>query len=547
MARKSRKNNISNQNTVSKPNFTINTAFYIRLSVKDNKNRGNSIEHQQMLLKNFVAVNPEFQVIKTYIDNGKTGTNFERPAFQEMLQDIEAGKIQCVIVKDLSRLGRNYIDTGYYIQSYFPSYKVRFIALNENFDTETEDSNNILLPVLNMINESYALDTSKKVREQAVRDMKAGKFIGARPPYGYKKSPDDCHKLIVDEETAPVVKQIFQWVLEGVSLEKIALQLNEANILTPSFYERKRGIIRKESSLGQGYWNTFTIIHIIENETYTGDMVQGKSVTIQHKQIKTDKKDWIVVKNTHEAIISNETFEKAQQCRIEIDKKSKFKNKIPYTENVLKGKIFCQCCGKNLNRGRKITKTKGEIYYFFCITNWRIKKGNCEGVRINERKLFQKILSLFDEKRNLFLEKEQYLQQQIQSMQKNMVLWKQQQTALEMQMNEKRLYLQALYENLINKVITQTEYKELRKDYQSAIENLLSEITCLEEIQQNVCQKIENILNLQENFRATQISEITKEFVDKFIERVEVSPDNTVTVTFYFDELLKEIEVNDIA
>ncbi len=122
-----------------------------------------------------------------------------------------------------------------------------------------------------------------------------------------------------------------------------------------------------------------------------------------------------------------------------------------------------------------------------------------------------------------------------------MVLWKQQQTALEMQMNEKRLYLQALYENLINKVITQTEYKELRKDYQSAIENLLSEITCLEEIQQNVCQKIENILNLQENFRATQISEITKEFVDKFIERVEVSPDNTVTVTFYFDELLKEI------
>lgn len=548
MARKSRKNNnVFNQNKISKSNFTVNTAFYIRLSVEDNKNRGNSIEHQQMLLKNFVAVNPEFQVIKTYIDNGKTGTNFERPAFQEMLRDIEAGKIQCVMVKDLSRLGRNYIDTGYYIQSYFPYYKVRFIALNENFDTAKEDSNNILLPVLNMINESYALDTSKKIREQAARDMKVGKFIGARPPYGYKKSSDDCHKLIVDEETAPVVKQIFQWVLEGVSYDKIAVMLNEAGVMTPSHYMKKQGMISSQNLIGQGYWQTFTIAKIIRSEIYTGDMVQGKSVTIQHKQIKTDKKDWIVVKNTHEAIISNETFEKAQQCRIEIDKKSKSKNKIPYTENALKGKIFCQCCGKNLNRGRKITKTKGEIYYFFCITNWRIKKGNCKGVRINERKLFQEILSLFDEKRNLFLEKEQYLQQQIQSMQKNIVLWKQQQTALEMQMNEKRLYLQALYENLINKVITQTEYKELRKNYQNKIENLLSEITCLEEIQQYNSQKIQNILKLKEDFQLTQNSEMTKEFADKFIERVEVSPDNTVTIIFYFDELLNEIEVNDIA
>ena len=547
MARKSRKNNDVSNGVVSNiSRFTIHTAFYIRLSVEDNKNRGNSIEHQQMLLKNFVAVNPEFQVVKTYIDNGKTGTNFERPAFQEMLQDIEAGKIQCVIVKDLSRLGRNYIDTGYYIQSYFPSYKVRFIALSENFDTEKEDSNNILLPVLNMINESYAIDTSKKVREQAARDMRAGKFIGARPPYGYKKSPDNCHKLIIDEETAPVVRQIFQWVLEDVSLEKMALMLNESGILTPSFYGKEKGLISSKKLIGQGYWNTFTIIHIIENETYTGDMVQGKSTKIGKKQVRTDKKDWIVVKNTHEAIISKETFEKAQQYRAEIAKKSKSKNKIPYTQNVLKGKIYCKYCGKNLNRGREITKTKGEIYSFYCITNWRIKKGNCEGVHIKEQKLFQEILFLFYEKRNLFLEKENFLNKQIQSMQKSIILWKQQQAELEIQMNEKRAYLQTLYESLIDGVLTQLEYKELRKSYQSEIENLLSEISCLEEIQQNNSQKIKNILKLKEIFQSIQISEITKEFSEQFIKRVEVSPENTVTVTFYFDELLKEIGVNDI-
>ena len=373
---------------------------YTRLSYTNEKdNESNSISNQKMLIREFVKKHSDIEIVSEKVD-GYTGVLFERPAFQEMLQDIETGKIQCFIVKDLSRLGRNYIDTGYYIQSYFPAYKVRFIALNENFDTEKEDSNNILLPVLNMINESYALDTSKKIKEQATRDRKAGKFIGARPPYGYKKSPDDCHKLMVDEETAPIVKQIFQWVLEDVSLEKIALMLNEAGVLTPSFYSKEKGLISNKKLIGQSYWNTFTIIHIIENETYTGDMVQEKLTKIGKKQVRTDKKDWIIVKNTHEAIISKETFEKVQQCRMQ---------------------------------------------------------------------------------------------------------------------------------------------------YQSEIENLLSKITCLEEIQQYNSQKIEHILKLKEVFQSTQISEITKEFANKLIKRVEVSPTGAVDVIFYFDELLNEIEVHDIA
>ena len=390
------------------------------------------------------------------------------------------------------------------------------------------------------------MDTGKKIKEQAARDMKAGKFIGARPPYGYKKSPDDCHKLIVDEEAANIVKQIFQWALEGVSYDKIAIMLNEANIITPSHYMQQKGIISNKKLIGQGYWQTFTIAKIVRSEIYTGNMVQGKSITIQHKQIKTNEKDWIVVKNIHEAIISKETFEKAQQCRTKIAKKSKSKNKIPYTENILKGKIYCQYCGKNLNRGRKITKTKGEIYYFYCITNWRIKKGNCEGVRINEQKLFQDILFIFCEKRNLFLEREHSLQQQIQSIQKKIDLWKQQQSELEIQKDEKKLYLQTLYESLVDGVIIQSEYKEMRENYQSEIENLLSEITYLEELQKNCNQKIEHILKLKEVFQSTQISEITKEFANKLIKRVEVSPTGAVDVIFYFDELLNEIEVNDI-
>ena len=492
-----------------------------------------------MLLRNFIAVNPEFQVVKSYIDNGKTGTNFERPAFQEMMQDIEAGKIQCVMVKDLSRLGRNYIDTGYYIQSYFPAYKVRFIALNENFDTEKEDANTMLLPVLNMINESYALDTSKKVREQAIRDMKEGKFIGDKAPYGYKKSPNDCHKLIVDEETAPVVKQIFQWVLEGVSFEKVVILLNEANILTPGVYAKEKGLISSEKLIGKGYWQTLTIAKILKNEIYTGDMIQGKSTKIGNKQVRTEKQDWITVKNTHEAIISKEVFQKVQKLCEKKTEKSKSQNKIPYAENILKGKVFCKCCGRSLHYYRD----KKKEYLFHCISNYRIKKGVCEGVYIKQTNLFEKILFLFCQKRNLFLEKEPFLQQQINHMQNNIVLWKQKQSKLETQLSEKKLYLQTLYENLANRVITQTKYKELRENYQNEIENLLSELCCLEEIQKNGTQKIENILKLKEVFQSTQISNMTKEFAHTFIKRVEVASSGAVTVIFCFDKLLKELEV----
>ena len=200
MARKSRKN------IEAEPVRTaaLSTALYIRLSVEDGKGRSNSIENQQLILNDYVLDKPEFRVFDTYIDNGLTGTNFDRPSFKSMLSDIENGKINCVIVKDLSRLGRNSIDTGYYIEHYFAQHKIRFIALNDMFDTADENNpqNGILLPLKNMVNEAYALDIGKKIKAQAHQAMLDGEYIGARAPFGYKKSPDDCHKLIIDEDAA---------------------------------------------------------------------------------------------------------------------------------------------------------------------------------------------------------------------------------------------------------------------------------------------------------------------------------------------------------
>ena len=245
MARKSRKNIPVPDTATAKMTNALRTAFYIRLSVEDNQGRGNSIDNQQLVLRDHIADRPEFLLTQTYIDNGLTGTNFNRPEFQRMLADIEAGNLDCVMVKDLSRLGRNFIDTSYYIEQYFFSHHIRFVAVTDQFDTadQSQSHGGIMLPLKNMINEAYALDIGKKIRAQQHQAMLDGKFVGSRPPYGYLKDPQDCHHLVVDPETAPVVRQIFTWVIERVPINEIVRRLNAQGILTPSHERRQKGIL----------------------------------------------------------------------------------------------------------------------------------------------------------------------------------------------------------------------------------------------------------------------------------------------------------------
>ena len=189
-------------------------------------------------METHLALSPDIEVAEIYIDNGVSGQTFERPAFQRMLADVEAGQINCVAVKDLSRLGRSAIDSGYYIEKYFPLHGVRFLSINDQYDSEYVDNSGgqIALPLKNLMNETYAIDISRKVRAQQHQAMRAGEFVGARPPFGYRKDPQNCHRLLVNEDTAPVVRQIFQWAADGISLNTIVKRLNKANILTPSHY-----------------------------------------------------------------------------------------------------------------------------------------------------------------------------------------------------------------------------------------------------------------------------------------------------------------------
>ena len=252
MARKSRKETAAV--AVQEADAACRAAIYVRLSVEDTHTHSVSIETQQMIIARYLEQYPEISVYDTYIDNGATGTNFHRPGFQQMLSDIEAGHVNCVIVKDLSRLGRNTIDTGYYIEQYFRIRNIRFIAVNENFDTVApEDAHSgIIIPLRNMINEAYALDIGRKIRAQQRQAMKDGKFIGARTPYGYLKAEDDCHQLIIDPVAAVVVQRMFRWASEGAGLNTIAVRLNEAGVLTPSHYKKMQGKITHENLLGSG-------------------------------------------------------------------------------------------------------------------------------------------------------------------------------------------------------------------------------------------------------------------------------------------------------
>ena len=322
---------------------------YIRLSYTDDRSsESDSVTNQRKLIENFIERNPDIQIVSEKIDDGYSGIIFDRPAFKEMMQDITDGNINCVIVKDLSRLGRNVIDTGYYIERYFPMQKVRFIAVNDRYDSSSPDNahDGIIIPLRNMINEAYAMDIARKIKAQQRQAMKDGKYVGARTPYGYLKAPDDCHQLIVDPVAAEVVKTMFQWAAEGAGLNTIAVRLNEAGYLSPSHYKRTLGEITHENLVGNGHWQTRTVSKILRAEVYTGDLVQGVSKIIDHKQVRASADEWTTVRGTHEAIISRELFAAVQNALDQAAQQAKDREIHSWSPNLLRGKIFCAHCGQ---------------------------------------------------------------------------------------------------------------------------------------------------------------------------------------------------------
>lgn len=534
MARKSRKQPIS---TAPAPTFSIRVALYIRLSVEDNKKRGCSIENQRLVLNDFLADKPEFVVYDTYIDNGATGTNFHRVGFQQMLSDIEAGHINCVIVKDLSRLGRNSIDTGYYIEQYFYSHNVRFIAVTDQFDTA--DSGNlhggIMLPLKNMINEAYALDIGRKIKAQARQAMKDGDYIGARAPYGYRKDPENCHKLLIDAATAPVVKQIFEWAGDRVGLNRIARNLNELGIPAPSHYKQATGEITSPGLIGNGKWQTRTVMKILESEVYTGDLVQGKTKIVDHQQVRADKDNLIIAKGTHEPIISHELFEAVQEYRKEVWTESKSKPKHPYTPNIFKGKVFCADCGHSLHRQRAVRKKGPDIYWFHCLTNSRIAKDTCKGVMIQETELISTVTAILEKELSVALGMSLPLFQLEATQKQGKDVLRAKTSVKRQEIEKKQRLIRGLYENFVQGILTSEEYFDMKADYEVLISELSGEIEQLEIGMETLDDQLAKYKKMEQDAKTlAQDHALTSELIGRLIERIEIDHKRNIHVSFYF-------------
>ena len=542
MARKSRKN---------KETFLLSQTPHmkvwwagldIRLSVEDNGSRGDSLETQQQIMEAHLALCPDIEVVEVYIDNGVSGQTFERPSFQRLLADVEAGKINCVAVKDLSRLGRSAIDSGYYVEKYFPLHGVRFLAINDQYDSEDENNGTgqIALPLKNLMNEAYALDISRKVRAQQHQAMRAGEFIGSRPPYGYRKDPANCHRLLVNTDTAPVVRQIFRWAADGVALNAIVKKLNEASVPTPSHYLASIGLISNNKIMGSGKWQTRTVGKILADEVYVGDMVQGKTRSVKRKQVPTDPADWIVIRDTHEPLVSRELFQKAQNVRAQAAQKYAKTEKLSFSPNIFKGRIFCGHCGKSLHRQRSHDR-----YFFRCISNDRIRKGSCPGdIRVlPEDELISVILDIIQKQASIIINNGCWSKRNGKVAEQSAAIGKEI-ARLQQETERDRKYLISLYEHFVSGVLSKTEYTELKTGYEQKIKAATSRSQQLLEQNRSLERDLNDYIELSDRLASLKGDiTLTGDLIGRLVERIVVYDEQNISVHFKFrDEFGKVVQ-----
>lgn len=357
-----------------KQQYNKTTALYCRLSRDDEYNGDSmSIQNQKSMLKRYASENGYLNC-QYFVDDGVSGTTFERDGFQSMISEIKNGKVGTVIVKDLSRLGREYLQTGYYTEIFFPQHDVRFIAVNDNIDSDLGD--NEFAPFKNIINEWYARDISRKIRSTYKTKALNGEFTGKRAPYGYKKSPEDKHKLIPDEH-APIVQEMFQMALEGNSCSAIATAMKHKQLPTPGAYVRgKDGVLRKSERVKYPYdWMPSTIRGILANEAYIGNIVSQKITTKSFKDkrlILRPQEEWIRVENTHEPLVDKDTFYTVQK-RIGIKRPHYERN----PNNIFRGLLKCGDCGSNMAYKKENSVMKTPKY--LCNRYLHRGKSECTG------------------------------------------------------------------------------------------------------------------------------------------------------------------------
>lgn len=528
---------------------------YYRLS-KDDKNEdriadsegkiSDSILNQRKLVHAYLRNHPNITLVDEAYDDGYTGTNYNRPGFQAVLEKVQSGSINCVIVKDLSRLGREYIETGKYLEMIFPSFGVRFIAINDDIDSEHSSAgDDLIIPIKNIMNESYCRELSKKLRNQFRIQRGNGEFLGAFASYGYCKSPDDKHKLIVDEYAAEVVRGIFSLKVKGYSQNVIADYLNNEKILPPAEYKKSLGMKYKTGfqASTQSKWSVVTLNRILTNPIYIGTLVQGKRGTPNYK-IKTmrtrSENDWVVVENNHQAIIDPLVFSTVQKM-MERDTR-----RPPNTDVLLPlaGVLFCPDCGFSLQR-RTVKRGKQKYYYYVC-ASYKNGKG-CSSHSIEQKKLEETVLHAISNQIQMIVELNKLVQDigmksidQVRLKRLDVMI-----AQKEQDMDHDKEFRMKLYEALNEDLIDRDEYEKMRMKYTKQIEDTEKAISKLQ------IQRADILSNnatdnswIMQFIKFQGLTELSHEAVVTLIDRIYVYEDKHIRIEFnYRNELAAYQEI----
>ncbi len=508
--------------------------MYLRISRKDgDKAESDSIGNQRALLDTYAQKHAdEFKIYDRYIDDDYTGTNFDRPAFQRMMEDIKTKKVSCIIVKDLSRFGRDYIDVGNYLQKIFPKLGVRFIAINDNIDSGKK-AYDMLMPVKNIFNEQYARDISNKVLTALNTKQESGQFIGAFASYGYFKDPNNKNKLIIDPYASEVVKRIFNMFIEGQGKMTIAKELNNEKILCPSEYKKSINLkYHNCHKLGStNYW-TYSSIHVIlNNEIYAGNMVQHKSNFSRYRNSESrlvDKDEWIVVHNTHEPIIEKDIWDITQTL---LNKRTR---ELSLNQNisVYAGFLKCGDCGRSMT---KITTRNRDR--FVCGTYKRYSTELCSSHRIFKDELDELVLKSINYNINKVKKLVKIIQEEEEKTinKTNIDKPKQYLNKLEMQLSKVVSLKKGLYEDYKNGILTKEEYAEYKKAYTEQEASISAQIETIIESEPKTTEEIINnpwVIKFKEQ---PEVKEITREILGIFIDEIIIYENNEIDIKYKFN------------
>ena len=519
-----------------------NVGAYTRLSRDDgDKAESESIGSQKEIIRDFIQNKKDMVIIKEYVDDGYSGVSFERPGFKQMMEDVKAKKIDCIICKDLSRFARNYIDSGRYLEKIFPFMGLRFIAINDNYDSagEKSQSDSLIVPFKNLINDAYCKDISMKIRSQLDIKRKMGDFIGAFAVYGYKKDPENKNKLLVDEQAAQVVELIFRLRLQGMSNSGIAEKLNDMGVLSPMEYKRSNGM-RYESGFRANeiaLWTPVAVLRILTNEVYLGTLIQHKRGTPNYKvkkEIQYSREDWIVIEENHEAIVTKIDFDTVQSL-LQRDVRV-----APQEESVhlFSGYVHCGDCEHTMVR--KAVPSRGKKYYYYVCSTHKAKLG-CSSHSFSESKLNKIVLSLVQDHIQQICRLDEVLDYiaALPESQREIFNYDAQLTKLNEDIQRFQDLKLNLYSDMADGVISKEEYMEFRAGYDRKIQARQQSLVQLKEEREQAVESNQRSATWIELFKQYEnITELQRSVIVNLIERIIIYDSKHIEVVFRYEDQL---------